>query len=317
MVDAEGLVVTFRTLFRSRFRALDGLSLHVEEGDCFALLGQNGAGKSTAMYCLLGLIRPDAGEVRVLGRRPEPGSAIFRDIGYLPEEPHYHAYLTVEEAVTYYSSLSGAPPSAARVSEMLERLRLIEHRDRRIAACSKGMKQKVGVAQCLLHAPKLLFLDEPMRGLDPVTVHEFRQMLGELHRAGTTIVINSHLLGEVEQLATRVAIVDRGRLVVQDTVERLMRTDRETYDIEVEHTGELPPFVVTEPRVNGVARGVVPSDRLHDFFDFTRAHEIRIVSCALRRSSLEDAFLRVVGEANARATAAGSAAAAPPEEPRA
>ncbi len=223
VVETEQLVVNFRSGWRRQsFKALNGLDLQVREGDFFGLLGQNGAGKSTALHCLLGLLRPSAGRVSVFGQTPEPGGPLFRDIGYLPEEPHYHTYLTVEEATVYYASLSGVSSPRDRAREMLDRLDLTDHRDRPIARCSKGMRQKVGIAQCVLHRPRLLLLDEPMRGLDPITVHLFRSMLVDLNRQGTTIVMSSHLLSEVEQVATRVAIVHRGRLAVQDDLATLV-----------------------------------------------------------------------------------------------
>jgi len=223
VVQTDQLVVSFRRgLRRQPFKALAGLDLQVHEGDFFGLLGENGAGKSTALHCVLGLLRPTAGRVSVFGQTPEPGGSLFRDVGYLPEEPHYHNYLTVEEATVYYASLSGVASPRDRAREMLDRLGLADHRDRPIARCSKGMRQKVGIAQCVLHRPRLLLLDEPMRGLDPMTVHLFRSLLVDLHREGTTVVMSSHLLSEVEQVATRVAIVHRGKLVAQDDLATLV-----------------------------------------------------------------------------------------------
>jgi ABC-type multidrug transport system ATPase subunit len=216
VVDLEHLTVTFRDGWRRVTRAVDDLTLSIREGEFFALLGPNGAGKSTTFYCMLGLLTPTSGSVRLFGRVPRPGAAIFGDVAYLPEEPHYHDYLTVEEAILYYVRLYGSLPPAKRVTEVLERLGLAAARRQRIARCSKGMKQKVGVAQCLLHEPRLLLLDEPMRGLDPVTVKEFREILRELNGRGVTVVMNSHLLAEVELVASRAAILDQGRLIAVD-----------------------------------------------------------------------------------------------------
>ena len=208
MIEVDQLVVKYRShRLRRPTTALDGLDLRVEEGDFFALLGQNGAGKSTALYCALGLLRPTAGRVSVFGSPPDPGCEAFRQIGYLPEEPHYPGYLTVGEALRYYGALNGVSSVDARMTELLDRLGLVEHRRMRIAACSKGMKQKLGIAQCLLHRPRLLLLDEPMRGLDPMAVHVFREILVEMNRQGTTVVMSSHLLGEVEMVARRAAII--------------------------------------------------------------------------------------------------------------
>jgi Cu-processing system ATP-binding protein len=146
---------------------------------------------------------------------------VFADIGYLPEEPNYHPFLTVEEAVAYYTALSGRVVPKAQVDALLDRLGLLEHRKQLISRCSKGMKQKVGIAQCVLHAPRVLILDEPMRGLDPAAVHLFREMLLDLNAKGATVIMSSHLLAEVELVATRVAIIDRGRVLANDTVDAL------------------------------------------------------------------------------------------------
>ena len=235
ILSAEDVSVKFHKGFRrTPIKALDGLTLAVRDGDFLALIGENGAGKSTAMYSFLGLIRPNRGKVLLFGERPRPGSSLYGRIGYLPEEPHYHLYLTVVEAVAYYASLSDARVSSEQIRQILERLGLAEFRDLRLSKCSKGMKQKVGIAQCLLHAPSLLFLDEPMRGLDPIIVREFRQILADLHRDGVTIVMNSHMLPEVEALATRVAVLDKGKVVADDTIDNFRRVTSDVYLVEFE-----------------------------------------------------------------------------------
>jgi ABC-2 type transport system ATP-binding protein len=226
IVELDDLTVHFRSGWARRAStAVDHVSFDVREGDFFAMLGPNGAGKSTTFYCMLGLMRPTAGEARVFGRTLTAGCQAFRDIAYLPEEPHYHDYLTVEEAVTYYATLLGSAPSRAQVTDVLERLDLAKARSVRVAVCSKGMKQKVGIAQCLLHRPRLLLLDEPMRGLDPVAVKTFRDVLLDLHRQGATVVMNSHMLSEVELVATRAAVMADGRLVAVDDLDKLVRVD--------------------------------------------------------------------------------------------
>lgn len=294
-VRAENLVVTFRRrLFGRPFTALAAVSLDVREGDFFALLGQNGAGKSTAMHCFVGLLRPTAGHVEVLGRPPKPGAALFRDVGYLPEEPRYHEYLTVTEAVMYYARLSGLRAPQTRVSELLDRLGLAEHRDLPLRRCSKGMKQKVGIAQCVIHAPKLLFLDEPMRGLDPMTVHLFRDMLVELNRQGTTIVMNSHILSEVELVATRVAIIHRGRVVAQDDISQLIHRDRDRYTVEVESLSRPVPYLTDVREGPTTVCGTLEAEDLHTFMEYARANGARILSCAIQKGTLEQSFVEIV-----------------------
>ncbi len=295
MIEVDQLVVKYRShRLRRPTTALDGLDLRVQEGDFFALLGQNGAGKSTAMFCLLGLLRPTAGSVRLFGRSPVPGSSLFRQIGYLPEEPHYHPHLTVAEALAYYAALSGVTVPRQRVGEILERLGMGEHGRTRIARCSKGMKQKVGIAQCLLHAPRLLLLDEPMRGLDPMTVHLFREMLVEANRKGATIVMNSHMLAEVEVVANRVAIIAHGRVIAEDDVSRLVASDNASYVVEIEAPPDDPPLLVDVTRHDGCLAGSLPADQIYPFMDYARDRQLRVLRCALKRVSLEERFVKIV-----------------------
>jgi ABC-type multidrug transport system ATPase subunit len=299
MLSAEDVSVRFRKGFRRKpIQALNGLTLAVRPGDFLALIGENGAGKSTAMYCFLGLIRPNRGRVLLLGERPTPGSALFGRIGYLPEEPHYHLYLTVAEAVAYYAALSGTRVSPQQIAQILERLGLAEFRDLRLSKCSKGMKQKVGIAQCLLHAPSLLFLDEPMRGLDPIIVREFRQILADLHRGGVTIVMNSHMLPEVEALATHVAILDRGKVVAEGAIGDFTRGDPDIYLVEFERgESEIPLFLTVQAQTDGAIRGTIPAEAFHAFHEYARTQGLCVLSCVLKRRSLEESFVSILGKA--------------------
>lgn len=295
MIEAEGVSVRFgRGLGRRGFAALDGLDLVVADGEFFALLGQNGAGKSTAMNCFLGLRRPTFGRVRVLGRVPEPGADIYSRIGFLPEEPHYHDYLTVEEVIDYYGRLSRVAEWRPQAAELMERLGLAEFRKLRIAKCSKGMKQKVGIVQCLLGDAALLLLDEPMRGLDPLAVLEFRAVLVERHRRGVTIVMNSHVLSEVEMVATRAAILDRGRVVAQGRLPELISTDESSYVVELEASETFPDYFSASGASARGVEGTLPAASFHDFMDFTRARGLKVFRCALRAGTLEDAYLRAL-----------------------
>ncbi len=299
IAEARDLRVRFRKgIGRKPVDALAGFDLEVREGEFVALLGANGAGKSTALYCLLGLTRPTSGSVRVLGEIPRLGSSSWRAIAYLPEEPTYHLYLTVEEAVRFYASLVGRRPSSADLAALLERLGLAEFRRMRLSKCSKGMKQKVGIAQCLLHSPRLLFLDEPMRGLDPMTVRQFREILTDLHRQGSTVVMSSHILPEVESLATRVVVVHRGRVAASDSIANLTRTGADAYDVEFEAGDSLPEWIRETERRDGGIVGWVPTDRLCDFVTFARDRRLAVHSCVLRRRSLEESFLSILEAAS-------------------
>jgi len=295
VILAEDVHMRFRRgLFRTEVQALNGLSLQVREGDFFALVGQNGAGKSTAMYCLLGLLKPTSGKVQVMGKIPELGSPLYENVAYLPEEPHYHLYLTVEEATRYYASLYGKRIPAKTVNEALERLGLAQFKTLRLAKCSKGMKQKVGIAQCLIHETRLLFLDEPTRGLDPIVVREFREALREIHRRGATIVMNSHVLSEIEMLANRVAIIDRGRVVVQDDLRNLLTLDQELYNVTFEANGAVPDYLASIERQGKLVKGSIPKEKLYEFMDFTRDSGLKVHECSLKKNSLEDSFFNII-----------------------
>jgi ABC-2 type transport system ATP-binding protein len=294
IVEVERLGVSFPSgVWRRPLRALDAVSLTVREGDFLGLLGPNGAGKSTLMYCMLGLLRPTSGSVRMFGAAPELGGAHYARVAYLPEEPSYHDYLTLEEAVAYYGGLHGRRETPKAVQDLLERFGLGGFKRLRLAKCSKGMKQKVGIIQCLLNEPQLVFLDEPMRGLDPVSVKDFRDVLIEMNARGTTIVMNSHHLSEVEQVANRVAILDRGRLVAERDVESLTRVESNAYLVEIEGGGAFPEFD-RQSASEGGAVFRVEAERLYDFFDCARQQGARIVSCERQRATLEESFLRVL-----------------------
>jgi ABC-2 type transport system ATP-binding protein len=299
MVSASHVSLSFRRGARRRpVQALDDVCLDIAAGEFFALVGRNGAGKTSFVHCLLGLIRPSSGDITILGRTPSPGASLFDQIAYLPEEPHYHGYLTVGEALDYYGSLLSRRPSPATKADLIDRFGLGEFLDRRLDRCSKGMKQKFGLAQCLLGNPELLLLDEPMRGLDPLTVRELRDGLVERHRAGATIIMNSHQLAEVETLATRVGVLDRGRIVAHGAVSDLVTLDRQQYVVECD-VDELPEYFSAERHLNGSARGTVPADRLYDFMDFMKARGGRVTTCSLRRVTLEDSFVSLVEHSHA------------------
>jgi len=300
VIIAENVHVHFRRgLLRRKLQALNGLSLEVRDGDFFALVGQNGAGKSTAMYCLLGLLQPTSGKVEVMGKTPELGSQLYQGVAYLPEEPHYHLYLTVEEATRYYSALYRRRVSDKAVNDVLERLGLAQFKTLPLSKCSKGMKQKVGIAQCLIHETRLLFLDEPTRGLDPLVVREFREALREIHQRGATIVMNSHVLSEIEMLANRVAIIDRGKVVVQDELQNLLTLDRELYGVTFEPNGSMPDYIGSVERVGNVVKASIPKERLYDFMDYTKNSGLSVHECSLKKTSLEDSFFKIVKDGRA------------------
>ena len=314
IIEAQDLSVHFRhgRSRRNVIKALDGFSVAVQEGDFFALLGENGAGKSTAMYTFLGLQRPTSGSVTLFGKTPELGAEVFRQVAYLPEEPHYHTYLTVEEAIAFYARLYGRVLPKATLEGLLERFGLAEFRDLRVEKCSKGMKQKMGIAACLAAEPRLLLLDEPTRGLDPIIVKEVREILVDLNRSGTTILLNSHVLSEIELMANRVAIVKKGRVVRQDLLRNLMHVDSGYYTVELDHNGAgaagvvYPAYWTPGQHSDGLAHGSVPAAHIEEFIGFVNRSGLRLNACALKRQTLEDSFFDIVtGDENGSRAVAG------------
>lgn len=203
--------------------ALDGLTIEVPEGELLALLGHNGAGKTTAMKLLLGLTRPSGGDAWVLGARPGTPTAVgLRGvIGFLPENVTFGDAMTGFEALSFYARLKGE--SRQMASDLLDRVGLTEAAGRRIHTYSKGMRQRLGLAQALLGHPRLLLLDEPTSGLDPILRRTFFDLIHDLKQAGTTVILSSHVLTELELRTDRIAILRHGRLIACDTLDALRR----------------------------------------------------------------------------------------------
>lgn len=232
--------------------ALQDVSLSVSEGERVALLGHNGAGKSTLMKIVLGLIPATSGQVRVAGCAP--GSRAAREAAaYLPENAAFHPALTGREQLALYLRLRGEQP--AKAGELLERVGLANAADRRIGGYSKGMRQRVGLAQALIGRPRLLVLDEPTSGLDPVSRRDFYRILDDLAREGAAILLSSHALTEVEARTDRIAILSKGRLVADDTLAALRRKAGLPIRIQVDARPETVTDVATRlagKRINGV-----------------------------------------------------------------
>ena len=215
VLATRGLVKRF-----GRLRAVDGIDLDVREGDVYGFLGANGSGKTTTVRMLLGLVLPTSGEVELLGgRMPRAGRRVLPRVGALIEGPAHYGHLSGRENLSLLDAAGpggGRRTRRARIEEVLEQVGLAGVGRRPVKAYSLGMRQRLGLAGALLRRPELLVLDEPTNGLDPQGIHEIRTLLLDLHRGGTTIFLSSHLLAEVEQMATRVGVLDRGRLVLQD-----------------------------------------------------------------------------------------------------
>lgn len=241
-VEISGLVKDFSVGLRGvKLRAVDDLSLRVETGHVFGLLGPNGSGKSTTIKIILGLLAPTAGQCTVFG---VPGAQVESrlDVGYLPESPYFYRHLTGRELVRFYGRICGLKRArlAERVAEVIAWVGLTEAADRRVGTYSKGMLQRIGLAQALVHDPRLVILDEPTAGVDPVGSAAISELILKLKAQGKTVLITSHLLTQIEDICDRVAILDRGRLMVEGAVRDLVgRTERQALVVENLSEGQL------------------------------------------------------------------------------
>jgi ABC-2 type transport system ATP-binding protein len=248
VVETAGLTKRFggRTVVQD-------VELQVPRGSAFGYLGPNGAGKTTLIRMLLGLTQATSGSMRLLGL-PVPerrGEALAR-VGAIVEEPRFHGYLTGRENLQVVAA-ARSPEAMGRVDSSLERVGLARRADDRVKTYSLGMRQRLGIARCLLADPELLILDEPMNGLDPAGIEEFRFLLRSLVAEGRTVVLSSHLLDEVEKTCDAVAIVDRGRIVVQGSIAELTRNGSPTLVIASADNGRAGALLRSHPKVDVVA----------------------------------------------------------------
>jgi ABC-2 type transport system ATP-binding protein len=224
VVDIRGLSKTYRLMTGKEIQALADLTLSIQPGETFAIVGPNGSGKTTTMKLLLGMIFPTAGEAMIFGH-PLDASAAQSRLGYLPEAPYFYEFLNGRELLDYYGKLSGVPDAVrkARVEELLEMVDLRERgADMPIRVYSRGMRQRIGIAQAMINNPDLLILDEPTNGLDPIGTYDVRQFILAQKKKKRTILLCSHLLSEVEAVADRVGILYRGRLIAIGPVSELV-----------------------------------------------------------------------------------------------
>ena len=279
------------------------LDLSVPEGSVYGFLGPNGAGKSTTLKMLLGLVRPTAGDIRVLGKRMDSANrlTILRQVGSLIESPSYYGHLTGEENLRIVQTLRGAPEKNIR--EVLQIVRLDGQRGKKVAHYSLGMKQRLGLAAALLGYPKLLILDEPTNGLDPAGIQEMRELICDLpERFGMTVVVSSHLLSEIDQMADHVAIIREGELVFQDTLEALHGRSRHHLALRTTNNA-VARAILQEKSVpcqeeEGYLILPILSDELAG--QFTRllgARNLGVIRLEERQKSLEDIFLELTGKA--------------------
>ena len=248
-IEIENLTKDFRVGMRGvKLRAVDNVSFFVNPGEIFGLLGPNGSGKSTTLKIILGLLRPTSGECRIFGKKSSDISVRSR-IGFLPEAPYFYGYLTGRELVKYYARMSGVP--AQKIEEATEDALALTGMTaaaaRRVKTYSKGMLQRIGVAQAVVHNPDLVILDEPTAGIDPIGSAEIGDAIRTMKSRGKTVVLCSHLLGQIEELCDRVAIMNRGKLSVAGTLDEVL-TQRDKQLAVIGNGTPLTPELCSELR---------------------------------------------------------------------
>lgn len=299
-IETRNLVKSYTARGGATTRVVSDLNLQVERGEIYGFLGPNGAGKTTTIKMLLGIAYPTSGEAFVLDR--EIGDMeIHRKISYLPEKPYYYEHMTAMEIMMFYASLFNINDRAL-CDRLLERVNLANDKNRPISQYSKGMQQRVGLAQSLINDPELIFLDEPTGGLDPIAHIEVRDLILQFREEGKTVFISSHELSDVERICDRVAIINKGEMVHQGRLEELLSGGR----IEVTATGvnqataeklKGEDFIVSLANDRLIA-DVPDTADINSMVDALRGSGAQILSVIPRRKRLEDLFIESVREDN-------------------
>lgn len=310
-IETKQLLKTYKTRGGKSIDVVDHLDLEVEPGEIFGFLGPNGAGKTTTIKILLGIIYATSGEASVLGR-PAGDIEAHKRLSYLPEKPYYYDHMTGLELMRFYASLFGIKDETA-CKALLERVNLTNDMNRPISQYSKGMQQRVGLAQSLLNDPELLFLDEPTGGLDPIAHIEVRDLILQFREEGKTVFISSHELSDVERICDRVAIINKGKIAAQGKLSELLKGGRieisadsvpETAVAKINDThkdkiaGADDVAVETQWRVSyGHSKLIVDlpdTEDINSVVDMIRSAGGQIESIIPRRKRLEDLFLEAV-----------------------
>jgi ABC-2 type transport system ATP-binding protein len=304
IVSVDGVTKDVRPGFGLRTkRVLEDIHFCVREGEIFGFVGPNGAGKTTLLKILMGLSRPTSGSARVLGH--DVAETEFRShIGFLPENPYFYDYLTARETLDFYAKLCGLPRDLrrARAQELIGQVGLAHAADTRIRTYSKGMQQRLGIAQALVHDPDVVFLDEPMSGLDPIGRKDVRDLILRLRERGKTVFMNTHILHDVELVCDRVAIIARGRIRYEGAIQDFIEAGERTTDLLV---SSVPAHLGAslEERFAAQLRGVgdrievrVPEKHVDAALALLLDGGARVVSVSPNRASLEQIFLSAVEE---------------------
>jgi len=303
VVEIENLTKDFSVGFwRKRpVRALDQLSLQVNQGEIFGFLGPNGAGKSTTIKILMHLLHPTSGTARILGE-PVNSVPMHQRIGYLPENPYFYDYLTPAELLTYMGRLFGLGGEALsrKVDALLESVGLADARKLQLRKFSKGMVQRIGIAQALINDPEIVFLDEPMSGLDPLGRMDVRRIIGSLKARGVTVFFSSHVLPDVEALCDRIAILNKGRLQEMGALEDILQVRITGYEVILSgSTGAVVDQMrkmcdEVRPMEDRLQIRAGTRESMQALLAFAFAHKLELISVNPIRPSLEEHFKTVV-----------------------
>jgi ABC-2 type transport system ATP-binding protein len=295
----------FGFLHLKKKTSLEGLSMQVETGEVFGFIGPNGAGKSTTIKLLMGLIFPTAGSAQILGK-PISDVGMHRDIGYLPEQPYFYDYLTAAEVLDYFARFHDltAADRNDRVQRMLKKVGLETARKIQLRKYSKGMLQRVGLAQAILHDPKVVILDEPMSGLDPVGRRELRDIILELKREGKTVMFSTHILSDAEMLCDRVGVIVGGKLRGVGAPGALVDMKTQGMEILFELPGKsAAPLLSRATRTGDRYRLQVADEELYAAIEQLRGVGARILSVFQVKATLEEFFMNMVEADRAQAAA--------------
>ncbi|CUS81146.1 ABC-2 type transport system ATP-binding protein [Candidatus Kryptonium thompsonii] len=296
-IKTNKLTKIYAAGFKKSILALNEVSINIYEGEIYALLGPNGAGKTTLTKILLGLIRPTSGEAFIFGNPVNSDWKMRIAVGYLPELFRVNPKLTAYSTLKYLGELSGLKGKELKnkIEIVLSKVGLSDVSHRKVETFSKGMIQRLGIAQALLNDPKILFLDEPTEGLDPLGRIEIRNLIFELARNGMTILLNSHLLSEVEMVANRIGILNKGKLVVEGALDDLLAG--ESCDFEVEVSGEIDnnmgEWNFQKKNSSWICK-VQGIENLHKIMDFLKNRNISIKAIRPIKTSLEDLFVKYI-----------------------
>ena len=305
VLELEGVSKSYRThLSLRKYWILRDLTLTIREGEIFGAIGTNGAGKTTTIKLALGLIFPDSGVVRLFGEEISR-VALRKRVGFLPENPYFYDYLTGEEFLDFHARLFGLPAAARRrrVRDLLERVGLANRGDRQLRLYSKGMLQRIGLAQALINDPEFVVLDEPMSGLDPIGRREVRDIILDLKARGRTVFFSTHILSDTEMICDRVGLLVKGSLKAVGTIDELVSQEVPYWEVAVRGAveGSLPCGRVVSRRQDHILVRVDSQGDLRRLLSMLSGHGATLLSVTPARQSLEDLFIR---EARASASPA-------------